>query len=135
MFKNQKTILITGGAGYIGSHTVRALKESGTRVLILDNLVYGHRDLVEILQVPLIVGDISDRKLLDYIFTEYSISAVIHFAAFGYVGESIKNPAKYYANNVVGTFTLLEAMRAASVKQIVFSSTCATYGRIGTKSH
>ena len=128
MFTQQKTILITGGAGYIGSHTVKALKQSGYKVMILDNLIYGHRDLVEILQVPLIVGDISNRPLLNRIFTDYDISAVIHFAAFGYVGESVTHPAKYYGNNVFGTFTLLEAMRAAGVKQIVFSSTCATYG-------
>lgn len=128
MFSQQKTILITGGAGYIGSHTVKALKQSGYKVLILDNLIYGHRDLVEILQVPLIIGDICDRALLDRIFADYDISSVIHFAAFGYVGESVTHPAKYYGNNVVGTFTLLEAMRAAAVEQIVFSSTCATYG-------
>ena len=129
MTQKQKTILVTGGAGYIGSHTVRVLKQSGYQVLILDSLVYGHRDLVEkVLQVPLIVGNINNRPLLDSIFARYSISAVIHFAAFAYVGESVKNPAKYYRNNVMGTFTLLEAMRAAGVKQIVFSSTCATYG-------
>ena len=129
MTQNQKTILITGGAGYIGSHTVKALKESGYEVVILDSLVCGHRDIVEqVLQVPLIVGNINNRALLDRIFTRYSIVAVIHFAAFAYVGESVQNPAKYYRNNVMGTFTLLEAMRAADIKQIVFSSTCATYG-------
>ena len=129
MTQNQKTILVTGGAGYIGSHTVKALKKSGYRVLILDSLVCGHRDLVKkVLQVPLIVGNINNRALLDSIFARYSITAVIHFAAFAYVGESVINPAKYYRNNVMGTFTLLEAMRAANIKQIVFSSTCATYG-------
>ncbi|HHP7231490.1 MAG TPA: UDP-glucose 4-epimerase GalE [Xenococcaceae cyanobacterium] len=129
MFKNQQTILVTGGAGYIGSHTVMALKQAGYQVLILDNLIYGHRDLVEqVLQVPLIVGDITDRSLLDSIFASYCVVGVIHFAAFAYVGESISKPAKYYANNFIGTFTLLEAMRAAAIKKIVFSSTCATYG-------
>lgn len=129
MSKNQATILITGGAGYIGSHAVFALKKAGYQVLILDNLIYGHQDLVEqVLQVPLIIGDITNRPLLDNIFANYPIAAVIHFAAFACVGESIAKPAKYYANNFVGTFTLLEAMRAASVNKIVFSSTCATYG-------
>jgi UDP-glucose 4-epimerase len=129
MFDNKLTILVTGGAGYIGSHTVLALKRTGYKVLILDNLICGHRNFVDdVLEVPLIVGDIRNRTLLDNIFTNYSIAAVIHFAAFAYVGESISNPAKYYDNNVVGTFTLLEAMRAASVDKIVFASTCATYG-------
>lgn len=129
MSRNQQTILVTGGAGYIGSHTVLALKQAGYDVIVLDNLIYGHPDLVEnSLQVPLVVGDISDRSLLDRLFAEHDVKAVIHFAAFAYVGESVKNPAKYYRNNVVGTLTLLEAMQAANVSKIVFSSTCATYG-------
>ncbi|MEQ9234987.1 UDP-glucose 4-epimerase GalE [Coleofasciculus sp. E2-BRE-01] len=123
------TFLVTGGAGYIGSHTVQALKQAGYQVVILDNLTCGHRDFVEhVLQVPLIEGSISDRALLDRVFATHSITAVIHFAAFAYVGESFANPAKYYRNNVAGTLTLLEAMVAASVKKLVFSSTCATYG-------
>lgn len=122
-------ILVTGGAGYIGSHTVQSLQYAGYEVVILDNLIYGHRDLVEnVLKAKLIVGDISDRALLDRIFATYPISAVIHFAAYAYVGESVSFPDKYYRNNVVGTLTLLEAMLAASVDKIVFSSTCATYG-------
>ncbi|HEY9734666.1 MAG TPA: NAD-dependent epimerase/dehydratase family protein, partial [Trichocoleus sp.] len=122
-------ILVTGGAGYIGSHTVLGLEQSGYRVIVLDNLVYGHRDLAEsALQAELIVGDICDRTLLDQIFARQPIAAVIHFAAYAYVGESVTNPAKYYRNNVVGTLTLLEAMVSASVKKMVFSSTCATYG-------
>ena len=130
MSETKPTVLVTGGAGYIGSHTVLALKQAGYAILILDNLIYGHRDFVEdVLKVPLIVGDITDRALLDKIFASYSIVAVIHFAAFAYVGESVSNPAKYYGNNFIGTFTLLEAMRAASVDKIVFSSTCATYGK------
>ena len=129
MSNNHPTILVTGGAGYIGSHTVLALKKAGYNILVLDNLIYGHRDFVEnVLEVPLIVGDLQNRALLDSIFASHSIAAVVHFAAFAYVGESVANPAKYYANNFIGTFTLLEAMRAASVKTIVFSSTCATYG-------
>lgn len=123
------TILVTGGAGYIGSHTVLALQNSGFEVIILDNLVYGHQDLVDkVLHAKLIVGDINDRALLDQIFTSHSISAVMHFAAYAYVGESVTSPIKYYHNNVVGTLTLLEAMLTASVKRFVFSSTCATYG-------
>ncbi|WP_347277420.1 UDP-glucose 4-epimerase GalE [Pseudanabaena sp. FACHB-2040] len=126
---SQPIILVTGGAGYIGSHTVLCLEQAGYRVIVLDNLVYGHQDVVEsALEAKLIVGDICDRTLLDQIFQTYPIAAVIHFAAYAYVGESVQNPAKYYRNNVMGTLTLLEAMVAASVKRLVFSSTCATYG-------
>jgi UDP-glucose 4-epimerase len=126
---DKPTILVTGGAGYIGSHAVLALKHAGYNPIVLDNLVYGHRDIVEqILQVEFIVGDINDRTLLDELFATRSIAAVMHFSAFAYVGESVKEPAKYYRNNTLGTLTLLEAMLAASVKRFVFSSTCATYG-------
>ena len=129
MSPGKPTILVTGGAGYIGSHTVLALKQAGFDVIILDNLVYGHRDLVEkVLQVELVVGDTGDRPLLDDLFKTHDIAAVIHFSAYAYVGESVTDPAKYYRNNVLGTLTLLEAMLAASVKTFVFSSTCATYG-------
>lgn len=127
--QTKPTILVTGGAGYIGSHAVLSLQESGYDVLVLDNLVYGHRELVEqVLKAELIVGDIGDRSLLDQIFASRKIAAVMHFAAYAYVGESVSDPAKYYRNNVVGTLTLLEAMLAANVKKLVFSSTCATYG-------
>lgn len=123
------TILVTGGAGYIGSHAVLALKRAGYGVVVLDNLVYGHRDLVEqVLQVDLVVGDINDRPLLDELFAKYDIAAVMHFSAYAYVGESVTTPDKYYRNNVVATLTLLEAMQAASIHKFVFSSTCATYG-------
>ncbi|PMB44497.1 UDP-glucose 4-epimerase GalE [Fischerella thermalis CCMEE 5201] len=129
MSPGKPTILVTGGAGYIGSHAVLALLQAGYEVLILDNLVYGHRDLVEkVLQVELVVGDTSDRALLDQLFQSRDIAAVMHFSAYAYVGESVTDPAKYYRNNVVGTLTLLEAMLAASVNKFVFSSTCATYG-------
>ena len=129
MTQENPTILVTGGAGYIGSHTVYALKRNGYKVIVLDNLVYGHRDLVEsVLKVELIEGDTSDRQLLDELFSSRDITAVMHFSAYAYVGESVKDPAKYYRNNVIGTLVLLEAMLAASVKQFVFSSTCATYG-------
>ncbi len=124
-----KNVLVTGGAGYIGSHAVRELQQSGYRVIVLDNLVYGHRHIVEeVLKAKLIVGDVSDRTLLDKIFADYDIAAVLHFAAYAYVGESVVNPAKYYRNNVVGSLVLLEAMLAANVNKLVFSSTCATYG-------
>ncbi|MGB3294834.1 MAG: UDP-glucose 4-epimerase GalE [Phormidesmis sp.] len=122
-------ILVTGGAGYIGSHTVKALQSAGYQVVVVDNLVYGHRDIVEqVLKAKLWVGDIGDRAFLDDIFSTYPIEAVIHFAAYAYVGESVAHPAKYYQNNVAGTLNLLMAMQAASVNKLVFSSTCATYG-------
>ncbi|MBU7582949.1 MAG: UDP-glucose 4-epimerase GalE [Nostoc sp. TH1S01] len=123
------TILVTGGAGYIGSHAVLALKNAGYEVIVLDNLSNGHREIVEeVLQVKLIVGDMSDRPLLDNIFSTHNIAAVMHFAAYIAVGESVTEPAKYYRNNVVGTLTLLEAMLAASINKFIFSSTCALYG-------
>jgi UDP-glucose 4-epimerase len=122
-------ILVTGGAGYIGAHAVLALQQAGYEIIVLDNLVYGHRDLVEsVLKVPLVVGDTCDRTGLDELFATYDIAAVMHFAAYAYVGESVADPAKYYRNNLIGTVTLLEAMLAAGVKHFVFSSTCATYG-------
>ena len=125
----EPTILVTGGAGYIGAHTVLTLKAAGYRVVVLDNLVYGHRDLVEqVLQVDLVVGDVGDRALLDQLFSQYHFAAVLHFAGYAYVGESVDNPAKYYRNNLVGTLTLLEAMVQAEVLAFVFSSTCSTYG-------
>ena len=122
------SILVTGGAGYIGSHTVKLLNSKGYDIIIVDNLVYGHGDVAEKIGVPLIQGDLSDRQLLDQVFAEHNIEAVIHFAAYAYVGESMINPAKYYRNNVVSTLNLLEAMENARVRKIVFSSTCATYG-------
>ncbi len=129
MSSNQGKILVTGGAGYIGSHAVLTLKKAGYDVIILDNFIYGHQDLVEtVLKVKLIIGDLGDRSLLDDLFKQHSIDAVMHFAAFAYVGESIKEPQKYYRNNVANTLNLLEAMKAASIKKLVFSSTCATYG-------
>jgi UDP-glucose 4-epimerase len=125
----KSTILVTGGAGYIGSHAVLALSKAGYEVIVLDNLSYGHRELVEqVLQVKLVVGDTSDRALLDRIFTTHDITAVMHFAAYIAVGESVTDPAKYYRNNVTGTLTLLEAMLAASINKFIFSSTCALYG-------
>ncbi|MGA7934034.1 MAG: UDP-glucose 4-epimerase GalE [Kovacikia sp.] len=129
MSKRKQTILVTGGAGYIGSHAVLSLQQAGYEVIVLDNLVYGHQEIVEeVLKVELVVGDTNDRPLLDNLFASREIAAVMHFAAYAYVGESVTDPAKYYHNNFVGTLTLLEAMLAASIKTFVFSSTCATYG-------
>ena len=129
MLNNKPTILVTGGAGYIGSHVALLLKKAGYEVLILDNLSFGHPEIVtDSLSIELIIGDTNDRLLLDQIFTTRNISAVMHFAAFLSVGESVYNPAIYYKNNVVGTLTLLEAMISANVNKLIFSSTCSIYG-------
>ncbi len=119
-------ILITGGAGYIGSHTNALFAEKGYETIILDNLIYGHKE--NILGGKFIKGDISDKKLLHKIFSRNKIDAVVHFAAFAYVGESVENPSKYYNNNVASTITLLDSMIEHGVKNFIFSSTCATYG-------
>ena len=121
----QGPVLIAGGAGYIGSHTVRLFQQRGIPVLVVDNLSTGHRDAVT---CDFVQADLGDRLALDRIFAERKPRAVVHFAAKAYVGESVGDPAKYYRENVVATFTLLEAMRAAGCGEIVFSSTCATYG-------
>jgi UDP-arabinose 4-epimerase len=121
-----KNILVTGGAGYIGSHTCKALKQAGYDPITFDNMVYGHEWAVK--WGPLIKGDILDGATLDTVFKKYEPQAVLHFAAFAYVGESVADPEKYYRNNVMGTLSLLSAMRRAKCKNIVFSSTCATYG-------
>ena len=129
MLSKNQTILVTGGAGYIGSHAALALKKAGYDVIILDNLSSGHQEIVdEVLQVKLIVGDTSDRPLLDRLFGTHKIDAVMHFAAYIAVGESVNEPGKYYTNNVASTLNLLEAMLAHGIDKIVFSSTCAVYG-------
>ena len=120
-------ILVMGGAGYIGSHTVRHLLDQGYEVVVADNLHYGHREAVDE-RAAFIYTDLMDLLSLDKLFTFYPIDAVIHFAAFAYVGESVAEPEKYYYNNVIGTTNLLHTMLAHNVKKIVFSSTCATYG-------
>lgn len=125
-------ILITGGAGYIGSHTVLEFLKSGFEILIFDNLETGHIETVNTLKsignVTFEKGDLRNTEDLEKVFSSYKIDAVIHFAAFSLVGESVTNPAKYYRNNVLGTLNLLDAMVKHDVKKIVFSSTCATYG-------
>jgi UDP-glucose-4-epimerase GalE len=119
-------ILVTGGAGYIGSHTVKLLLARGHDVRVYDNLAMGHRAAVP--AERLIVGDLHEPDRLDHALLIHRIEAVIHFAASAYVGESVRDPGKYYRNNVAGALSLLEAMRRQDVKRIVFSSTCATYG-------
>jgi UDP-glucose-4-epimerase GalE len=121
-----KAILVTGGAGYIGSHTCKLLDAAGYVPITFDNLTAGHADAVR--WGPLIVGDLHDTELLIQVLDEYKPLAVVHFAGSAYVGESVLQPLKYYRNNVGATLSLLEAMQIAGVKNFVFSSTCATYG-------
>lgn len=125
---SKTTTLVVGGAGYIGSHTVRLLASQDRDVLVLDNLVYGHRDAIVDDEVRFIEGSLSDRPLLDKIFSENNIDVVLHFAAFINVGESVKDPLKYYQNNTADPVILLEAMRDHGVKGFVLSSTAAVYG-------
>ncbi len=120
-------VLVCGGAGYIGSHTVYELIEQGHSVVVADNLVKGHREAVH-KDAKFYEGDLRDAEFLDRVFGENKIDAVIDFAAFSLVGESVTEPLKYFDNNVYGTIRLLEAMNRAGVKKIVFSSTAATYG-------
>lgn len=119
-------ILVTGGAGYIGSHTCKLLRQKSYLPVTLDNLVHGHESFVN--WGPLVVGDIIDDVVLDRIFSKYAPAAVIHFAAYAYVNESVNDPGKYYRNNVSGTISLFEGMRRFNCRKIVFSSSCATYG-------
>lgn len=119
-------VLVTGGAGYIGSHTVAALLERGEQLVVVDNLQQGRK--AALLGGVFYEGDLRDAALLDRVFGENAIDAVIHFAANSLVGESMKDPGKYYHNNVYGTLCLLEKMNEHGVKRIVFSSTAATYG-------
>ena len=119
-------VLVVGGAGYIGSHSCKALSCAGYQPVVIDNLVYGHADAVR--WGPLEIGDINDKDRLDSVLQQYQPIAIMHFAAYAYVGESVENPGKYYRNNVAGTLSLLEAARDHGIEQIIFSSTCATYG-------
>ncbi|MDQ2090282.1 UDP-glucose 4-epimerase GalE [Marimonas arenosa] len=119
-------ILVTGGAGYIGSHACKALAQAGFTPVVLDNLSRGHADAVK--WGPLIKGDLRDTDLVRSALRDHNIGAVIHFAAYAYVGESMAQPAMYYDNNLGSMISLLQAMQAEGVGQIVFSSSCATYG-------
>lgn len=121
------TVLVTGGAGYIGSHAVKLLRDSGREVVVLDNLYRGHRAAVPD-DVTFYEGSLQDGDVLTELFEHEEITEVVHFAALAYVGESVNDPLWYYENNTAGTLSLLSAMSAAGVKRIVFSSTCATYG-------
>jgi UDP-glucose-4-epimerase GalE len=120
------TVLVTGGAGYIGSHACKALARAGYRVVVFDNFVAGHRAAVK--WGDLVEGDINDTPAVLAALRQHRVDAVMHFAAFLDVGESVREPAKYYRNNVGGALSVLEAMASADVKSLVFSSTCATYG-------
>lgn len=119
-------ILICGGAGYIGSHINKLLNQKGYETVVLDNLVYGHREAVK--WGEFVKGDLADEREIEAVFQTYKIEAVFHFAAYAYVGESVEEPEKYYYNNVVNTLNLLKVMRKHECGTIIFSSTCATYG-------
>jgi UDP-glucose 4-epimerase len=124
---NIMAILVTGGAGYIGSVAVDDLHKKGEKVVVLDNLVYGHRQAVDS-AIPFYVGDIGDKDLVEKIIGEHQIEAVMHFSAFAYVGESVEKPNIYYRNNFIQTINLLDVLIENGVKKFIFSSTCATYG-------
>ena len=125
-------ILVTGGAGYIGSHTVINLVNAGYDIVVFDNLETGHIETIETLKklgnIEFEKGDLRNIEDINNVFDKHNIEAVVHFAAFSLVGESVTNPSKYYRNNTFGTLNLLDSMLAHNVKKIVFSSTCATYG-------
>jgi UDP-arabinose 4-epimerase len=122
-----ENILVTGGAGYVGSHACKALKQNGYNPITVDNLCNGHRESV--LWGPLEQVDILDKEKLLSVFKKYQPNAVLHFAGFAYVGESVQDPYSYYYNNVVGSLALFDVMKEVECKEIIFSSTCAVYGR------
>jgi UDP-glucose-4-epimerase GalE len=124
--KNAASVLVTGGAGYIGSHTCKALAAAGYHPVSLDNLTLGHRWAVQ--WGPLVEADLLDADAVQRALREHHVEAVIHFAASAYVGDSMRDPAAYYRNNVLTTLALLDAMRFAGVKDIIFSSSCSVYG-------
>lgn len=128
---DRPTVLVTGGAGYIGSHCCRALTAAGYQPVVYDNLSTGHRSFVT---GPLVTGDLLDGSTLARAFADHKVSAVMHFAAASLVGESVADPQKYYINNVQGTLSLLRAMREAGCRRIVFSSTGAVYGNADSKA-
>ncbi len=119
-------VLVTGGAGYIGSHACKALADAGYEPVTYDNMVNGHEELVK--WGPLEVGDILDGERLKEVIDKYDPYACMHFAAFALVGESVEDPAKYYRNNVLGTISLLEALREKGINRLIFSSSAAVYG-------
>jgi UDP-glucose-4-epimerase GalE len=120
------TTLVTGGAGYIGSHTVRLLRALGRDVVVLDSLERGHRAAV--LDAPLVTGDIADEALVERLCAEHGVEACVHFAAYKNVGESMQQPGRYWLNNVAGTVHLVEALLRSGVRRLVFSSSCSVYG-------
>src|SRR6201747_2798470 len=128
---DRPAILVTGGAGYIGSHCCLALKAAGFGPICYDDLSTGHRGFVT---GPLVTGDIADRGRLARVFAEHDIAAVMHFAASSLVGESVIDPQKYYANNLAGTLSVLDAMREAGCTRLVFSSTGAVYGNADSEA-
>ena len=121
-----RRVLVTGGAGFIGSHTAKLLHANGTEPVVFDNLATGN--LSSVRWGPFVRGDIRDTSGLIHTLTQYRPDAVVHFAASAYVGESVEDPSKYYSNNVVGTLSLLDACRHAKIDKVIFSSSCATYG-------
>lgn len=126
MHIDSKYVLVVGGAGYIGSHMVLSLQRAGYQPVVIDNLSKGHREAV--IGAELLVGDMADTEFLQHVFAKYSFSAVMHFASFIEVGESVNFPAKYYQNNVAATLNLLDVMIKSGVKNFIFSSTAAVYG-------
>lgn len=120
-------ILVTGGAGYIGSHFIKILTNNNINAVVLDNLSRGHREAVPD-NVPLEIADLLDISSLQSVFKKHTFDAIVHFAAFAYVGESVEDPKLYYQNNVVGSFNLIKTALEANVKKFVFSSTCSLYG-------
>ena len=120
------TVLVTGGAGYIGSHTVRRLRQLGQQVVVLDSLITGHAEAV--LDAPLITGDIADVDLVRQVCNDHGVTACVHFAAFKNVGESMTYPERYWRNNVAGTAALVDGLLQAGVRRLVFSSSCSVYG-------
>ena len=121
-----RSVLVTGGAGYVGAHCCKALRTAGYLPVVVDNLSTGHENFVR--WGPLVRADIRDTTALVDVFHTHDVSAVLHFAASAYVGESVVDPQKYYENNVTGALSLLRAMRESGCRKIVFSSTCAVYG-------
>jgi len=119
-------ILITGGAGYVGSHANKLLAQNGYKTVVFDNLVYGHREFVK--WGNFFFGDLADRETIQRCFETYPIKAVMHFGGYAYVGESVVDPSRYYRNNVTNTLNLLDVMRTFHIRHFIFSSSCTTYG-------